>query len=126
VCQQGRFDEGAELHGTAEELADPDDVETKAILQCVRARLLAHRGDLVGAERSAQAAVETLGTIEAPDLRGDCLVTLAEVLVAADRPDEAGAVLQDALDLYVLKGNAVSAERTQALAGELVALAEKS
>ena len=57
-------------------------------------------------------------------MRGDCLVTLAEVLATAARPDEARAALEEALELYELKGNLVSAERARALA-ELAAVAEQ-
>ena len=111
VCEQERYADAAELHTTAEELADDDDVETKAVLRCVRARLLAHDGDLAGAEREAREAVEALRRVEAPDLRGDCLVTLAEVLATAVGADAARAALHEALELYELKGNLVSAER---------------
>ncbi len=62
-------------------------------------------------------------TIESPDLHGDCLVTLAEVL-APGAPDDARAALQQALELYMLKGNLVSAERTRMRIGETVAVAE--
>ncbi|MBM2821974.1 MAG: hypothetical protein HW413_720 [Thermoleophilia bacterium] len=125
VCEQDRYADAAELHTTAEELADDDDVETKAVLRCVRARLLAHDGDLAGAEREAREAVEALRRVEAPDLRGDCLVTLAEVLATAVGPDAARAALHEALKLYELKGNLVSAERALALA-ELAVVAEPS
>jgi len=94
-------------------------------LRCVRSRLLAHDSDLVGAERAARDAVAILDEIESPDLHGDCLVTLAEVLAAAARPDDARAALQEALELYELKGNLVSAERARALV-ELAAVAEQT
>jgi class 3 adenylate cyclase/tetratricopeptide (TPR) repeat protein len=123
VCQQGRYDEASELQRTAEELADDDDVETQAVLRSVRARLLAHQGDLATAERVAREAVEILQTIEAPDMHGDSLVTLAEVL-APIRPEDARAALLEARELYVLKGNLVSAERTLALADGFAALVE--
>jgi Flp pilus assembly protein TadD len=126
VCDQDRYGEVADLFATADDLADDDDVETKAILRCVRARLHAHEGDLGAAERVAREAVDKLRGIEAPDLGGDCLVTLAGILTQASRPDEARAVLQEALDLYERKGNLVSAERTRALVGELTAVVEQT
>ena len=124
ISEQDRYADAAEMYATAEERADEDDVETKAVLLCVRARLLAHDGDLPGAERAAREAVEVLTSIEAPDMRGDCLVTLAEVLATAARPDEARAALEEALELYERKGNLVSADRARALA-ELAARAEQ-
>ena len=125
VCEQGRYEEAASLSATAEELGDDSDVETQVLLRCVRSRLLAHDSDLVGAERAARDAVAILDEIESPDLHGDCLVTLAEVLAAAARPDDARAALQEALELYELKGNLVSAERARALV-ELAAVAEQT
>jgi tetratricopeptide (TPR) repeat protein len=126
VSDQERYGEVADLLATADDLADDDDVETKAILRCVRARLHAHEGDLGAAERVAREAVDKLRGIEAPDLGGDCLVTLAGILALVARHDEARAVLQEALDLYERKGNLVSAERTRALVGELTALVEQT
>jgi len=116
VCDQGRYADAAESYASAMELADADDVETMAVLRCVQARLLAHDGDLAGAEREARAAVEGLARIEAPDLRGDCFVTLAEVLATAARADDARAALARAQELFELKGNLVSAEHARALA----------
>jgi ATP/maltotriose-dependent transcriptional regulator MalT len=126
ICAQGRFEEAAELTAQVESLADPDDVETQAILHCVTAQLQAHRGDLAAAEQAARDAVNTVVGIESPDLRGDCVVTVAQVLAEARRPDEARAALTEALDLYVLKGNLVSAGRTERLLESLPMLAEKS
>ena len=85
----------------------------------MRAHLLARAGELDPAERLAQEAVEMLESIEAPDLHGDCLVALAEVLTEQDRSADARAVLRKAFDLYGLKGNVISADRVLALEGEL-------
>ena len=126
VCAQGRYAEAVELHATAEKLADNDDVETRAVLQCVRARLLAADGALVGAERAAADAVAMLRQIEAPDLRADCTVTLAEILLAALRLEDARTAFEEALALYELKGNRVSAERTRAALSALPEVAEQS
>jgi class 3 adenylate cyclase/tetratricopeptide (TPR) repeat protein len=124
VWDQGRYGDASQWYASAMELADEDDVETMAILRCVQARKLAHDGDLRGAEREARAAVEALARIEAPDLRGDCLVTLADVLAAAARPEDTRAALEEAHELYAFKGNLVSAERIRALA-LLVGVAEQ-
>jgi class 3 adenylate cyclase/tetratricopeptide (TPR) repeat protein len=126
ICSQGRFEEAAELASEVRSLADSDDVETQAILHCVQAQLDIHAGNLAAAEQSARAAVETVAAIESPDLRGDCVVMLATVLAEAGRPDEASAALAEALDLYELKGNVVSAERVRRLSASLPELAEKT
>ena len=124
VLGQGRYEEAASLHAEADMLADAEDIETKTLLRSVRARLLARDEDLAEAERVARKAVAALDGIESPDLRGDCLVTLAEVVAAASRRDEAREILQDAHAQYMLKGNLVSAERALARLDEL-AVAEQ-
>ncbi len=118
VSGQARYQEALELTKTAEELADDDDVEPQAIWRCVRAQLMARSGELATAERLVREAVALLEGIEAPDLHGDCLVALAEVLTAQDRIDDARAALREAFDLYGLKGNLVSADRVLALESE--------
>ncbi|OFW72477.1 MAG: hypothetical protein A2Y55_10035, partial [Actinobacteria bacterium RBG_16_68_12] len=125
VCDQDRYWELQDLLTSAEGIADQDDVETNAILGCVRGRLLASEGDLVAAEQVVRETVDMLRGIEAPDLRGDCLVTLAGILAQASRPGEARAAFEEALELYERKGNLVSAERARALA-ELAAVAEQT
>jgi class 3 adenylate cyclase/tetratricopeptide (TPR) repeat protein len=119
VVEQGRLADAAELYATASELADEKDVETQVILRCVQARLAAD--ELDSAERAAREAVNLLEDIESPDLRGDCLVTLSDLVAAGGRADEARDLLQTALDLYTAKGNVVSAQRTLALMAELPA-----
>jgi class 3 adenylate cyclase/tetratricopeptide (TPR) repeat protein len=126
VCLQGRFEEAGQLHGAANALADADDVEAQALLRSCRARLLAHDGELAEAEHVAREALGVLEGIESPDLRGDCLVTLADVLVVADRREEALTTLEDAVQQYALKGNAVSGDRTLARIDALTAVAEQT
>jgi ATP/maltotriose-dependent transcriptional regulator MalT len=120
VCRQGRYEEATELTATVERLADDADVETQAIRRCVSAQiLLANAGDGAEAERPVREALEIVDS-DSPDLRGDCLVVLAEVLTASDRTDEARLALRQAYDLYSLKGNVVSADRVLSLEGELL------
>jgi hypothetical protein len=51
-------------------------------------------------------------------MQADALIDLADVL-RHTRPDEARVVLEDALERYEQKGNAVSAARVRALLWEL-------
>jgi class 3 adenylate cyclase/tetratricopeptide (TPR) repeat protein len=124
LSRHGRFEEAEEMHSSARALADADDVETQALLDACRARLAAHRGNLAEAEEAARTAVGSLQEIESPDLRGDCLVTLAEVLAAAGRLDEARATLEAAAHEFTLKGNVVSAERALDRHDALLAVAQ--
>jgi tetratricopeptide (TPR) repeat protein len=119
VCRQSRYNEAAELATSAGQLVDDDDVETNALLRCVQARVRADRRDFVSADRLAREAVEMLEQIESPDLRGDCLVTLADILLAADRREDARTALSDAQALYIVKeprgrgSSPLHAQRTQ-------------
>jgi class 3 adenylate cyclase/tetratricopeptide (TPR) repeat protein len=126
VYQQNRLEEAAELLATAEQLADEDDVETQAVWRQIKARLLAQDGDFAGSERVAQEALKVLRGIDAPNLQGDSLFTLGEILAAAGRWEEALAALREAADLYASKGNLVSADRALMLADELPASAAKA
>jgi tetratricopeptide (TPR) repeat protein len=123
VYQQNRYDETVELLETVEKLADEEDVEAQAVWRSVKARLLAHNGDFTTAELVAREAVDLLGEIDAPNLHGDCLVALADVLAMAGWPDGAGVALREAADLYSAKGNLVSADRALTLANALPASA---
>ena len=126
VCEQGRYADAAEWHATAAELADEQDVETQAILRSVQALLLANDLDFPAAEQAAADAVSLLQDIESLDLRADCLLTLANVMAAAKRTDDARAALQQAHDLYALKENRISAERARELMLELGAVTEQA
>jgi tetratricopeptide (TPR) repeat protein len=122
VCQQERFDEGRTLITLAEDLADDSDVETQAVLRCARAQLLVHEGDLVGAEQTAEQAVDIAASIDSPNIQADCLVALAEVRTSATRLEDAREALSAAVRLYQLKGNSVSADRALALLHEPLVL----
>ena len=120
VCGQGRYREAAELNATVEQLADDADVECQAMRRCVSAQILAaDAAEPDEAERLAREALDFVDS-ESPDLRGDCLVVLAEVLTASGRRDEARLALREAYDLYTLKGNVVSADRVLSLESELL------
>jgi class 3 adenylate cyclase/tetratricopeptide (TPR) repeat protein len=120
LCRPGRYREAAELNATVEQLADDADVETQAIRRCVSAQILvAEAGDPDEAEGLAREALEIVDS-ESPDLRGDCLMVLAEILTASGRSDEARLALREAYDLYTLKGNVVSADRALSLESELL------
>lgn len=79
----------------------------------IRAVALAHQDSLDDAERLAREAVELAHLSEQPDSKAQALADLAEVLKIASRPAEAALLVEQALDLYLRKGNAVMAERTR-------------
>ena len=118
VQAQGRQAEAVKLAAAAQEIADEDDVETQALWRRVRAKALAADGRIGEAERLARETIEILAPTDAPVMRADALVDLAEVLQAP--ASERQAALEEALGLYEGKGNAVAAARVRGLLGSFV------
>jgi hypothetical protein len=80
----------------------------------VEAKVLARRGDYASAEWLASEAVQVLGEADAPLMRADALIDLAEVLTQRN-PAEARAALERALELCRLKAMVVPTARTETL-----------
>jgi len=118
VYVQQEHSEADELAVTASQLAAEDDVEAQALWRLVRAKVLSQRGDPLEAERLAREAVFALGESDAPLIRVEALIDLAEVL-KEDQPGEAGAALHRALELCRLKRMTVPTVRVEALLGAL-------
>ena len=115
VCAQGRYEEADRLSRESEQAARPNDIHSHILWRTVRATVLANRGELDAAEKLAREAVAFAAGSDFLDSHGDALTDLAAVLVVADRPMEAMSALEQAVGLYELKGNALSATRTRAL-----------
>jgi class 3 adenylate cyclase/tetratricopeptide (TPR) repeat protein len=81
----------------------------------MKATILARRGELEEAERLARDAATRSQQTDFLNWRGDVLLDLAEVLRAADKPDDARAAVERALALYEQKGNVVSASAARTL-----------
>jgi hypothetical protein len=81
--------------------------------------VLAARGDLEGAERTARDAVEMFADAQTPNLQGDLCLDLAEVLRRAGRPSDAADAVRAALDLFERKGNRPAAAQARELLAEL-------
>jgi tetratricopeptide (TPR) repeat protein len=113
LAVQGKLEEAEEVLATAEALAATDDVDPQVRLRSVRARILARRGDLAGAEQSARDAVEVASRTDYIVLHGDALTVLAEVLEERGAMDEAVAALTEALELFERKQSVVHVEQTR-------------
>jgi ATP/maltotriose-dependent transcriptional regulator MalT len=111
----GRVEEAEAASRRAEELTSPDDIESQALWRGVRAKALAARGDHAGLDL-AEAAVDLIRPTQAPALLAEALEDLAETLVLLGRPERAPFLLEESLDLYVAKGDIVSAARVRAQA----------
>ena len=88
----------------------------------VKAKVLARRGEHAEAERIARQAVAISEQTGILDPKADVYADFAEVLLLAEKPDEAELALEDALALYERKGNVVMAERARLRIKELRAI----
>ena len=107
-CDEGRWDEAAELLASEPPLGDRFFVGIGRL--AVEARLAAHRGEIAEAVTLAEraiAACETLGA--GPNLQARCWLALAEAQRAAGDEFEFDAALARALELYEAKGNVAAA-----------------
>jgi tetratricopeptide (TPR) repeat protein len=111
---QGRYDEAEHVTRISNDAASHDDLITHAIWRGSGARVLAMRGD-PGAERLAREAVEIALQTDCLNMQADALVDVAETLRLLDRGGETRDLLQEAITLYEMKGNIVSATAVAAL-----------
>ena len=111
LLAQGRDEEALELSERLrpERLTVPEDADAQVGWRCVRAKLLARRGDLDEAERLGREAVTIASTADYLDLRANAFADLAEVLHLAGKPEESTAAAKEAIRLYEQKGNIVAA-----------------
>jgi len=100
----------------AEEMADPDDTETQAVLRSVRARLCASADAADLAVELAREAVQLTASTDASVMRANALVALADVLARIGRLSDADVALAEARTLYERKGNVAAVSRLSAFA----------
>ena len=113
VLEQGRDEEAEELAKLSAELAAGDDLLSQILWRGVRARLFAKRAKFDKAEAFAREAVVLAQATDFVNHRADALLDLSQVLKAARRVEEAGTSASEALRLYEIKGNLVSASATR-------------
>jgi tetratricopeptide (TPR) repeat protein len=104
----GRFDEAERFTELAEESAPAQDRVTLATIRGTRAKILAARGDPAGAEAMARDAVSVTEETDDINLRGEALMSLADVLREAHKLGEAREATEEAIELFRRKGNAVA------------------
>jgi hypothetical protein len=109
VYEQGRLDEAEKLTRTSEEAAASDDFMSQAMWRCVRAKVLAERGEFEQAEDLAREGVLIVDRTDWINDRAEVRMCLAKVLQLANRPAEAAGVVREALDLFEQKRNIASA-----------------
>jgi len=113
LCGLGREAEAEPLAEKGREFGDSGDVATQVSLLQAEALLQTSRGDHASAEQLARQAVSWAARSDSLSEQGDSLSTLAEVLEAASRREDAIATWQDALDRYERKRIVPLARRTR-------------
>ena len=98
----------------AAELAASDDRWVQALWRGVRAKVLARRGEHAEAQRLAHEVVTMIADSDLLDQQGGAYADLGEVLVLAEKPGEAAAAFEQALERYERKENIVMADRVRA------------
>jgi tetratricopeptide (TPR) repeat protein len=115
----GRIDEAEAFAAASAETATADDMMSQVLWRTARARILSARGELRAAVALAREAVSLALETESLSEQGDALLHLADMLVLADRYDDARAVARHARDLYERKEHLVGAARAGALLAAL-------
>ncbi len=108
---RGDIDGALDFSAVAEQIGDADDVLTQIPWRSVRAKILAARGDVAAGRRLASEAVDLSAGTPQPRLRADALIDLADVLAASGDQESSEPPLREALRLFELKGDVVSAAR---------------
>jgi DNA-binding SARP family transcriptional activator len=109
LVAQGRLEEAKRWARKAEEHAEPSDLSAQFSWRSAQARILAHDGEHERAQELAREAERIVLETDAINQQGNVLVTLAEVLAAAGRDEEARDALERGVAAYELKGNVVAA-----------------
>ena len=112
---QGKHDEAAAFAAESAQAAPPETVEAQARSLAAVARAASAASNHYRAENIARQAVDRAPQ-DMPNLRGDVMVDLAQVLRAAGREREAMAIADGAARLYEGKGNTASMARIEQFA----------
>ena len=112
---QGLDVESEEWTIVAERIAAEDDVHAQMTWRSVRAKVLAHRGEVGQAVPLAEAAAMLAGSTDGLNARAKVESDLGDVLQVAGRASEAARAFTRAAALYEQKGNIVGATRVRGM-----------
>jgi class 3 adenylate cyclase/tetratricopeptide (TPR) repeat protein len=116
--ERGESEEALALTKEAEQASLDGDVDAQVHWRRVRSKILAGRGDRAEALRLATEAVDLARRTDYLDMRGEACMSHAEVLRLDGQDDEASRMLQEANEMFELKGNVVMAARARASLAE--------
>ena len=119
LYRQSRYQESADLAGTCQELASPEDVASQFLWRSVQAKLLARDGQHQRSDALISEALDLIGGSDWLDWQGNGLMNLAEVRRLGGHIDDAVAALGQASLRFTEKGNVVSARQADELADGL-------
>jgi ATP/maltotriose-dependent transcriptional regulator MalT len=111
LLHEGKFEEAALHADLAAALADPDDTDPQVLWRSVRAALDARNGDADAAVATMDEAVRLAHETDDPILQADVLLDQSELYRMLGREESAEPPLRAALELFVRKGDVVSANR---------------
>jgi tetratricopeptide (TPR) repeat protein len=115
---QGHDDAAEAWTRISETHAGPDDLTAQPSWRSIRAKVLARRGDVPGAEALARDALRLADRTDALNARAKVELDLAETLRLAGRLDESATHVTRAVRLYDLKGNTAAARTARSLLEE--------
>jgi class 3 adenylate cyclase/tetratricopeptide (TPR) repeat protein len=110
LLELDRCEEAEEIAIEAGQLGADDDFVTQCESRQIRALLDARRGRLEEAERLAREAVTITDATDSWSVRGEAMATLAQVLDAGGRRNDAQAAMEEALALFSRKADRAAAE----------------
>ena len=117
VYAEGRYDEVEQLTALSEETATADDVAAQIAWRSARAKAIGRRSTGAEAASLAREAIALADETDFLNTRADARAALAEVLLLADRPNEAAPLVAEARALYDAKGNSTAARLLDELPG---------
>jgi ATP/maltotriose-dependent transcriptional regulator MalT len=113
ALDQGNDDEALAFADETEKVAQPDDFEPHARQACVRAVVLARRGDHAEATGAFEATFATIERTDYTTLQAFAAICRAEVEHLAGRREGERAALEEALRLSGSKGDVLTAARAR-------------
>jgi class 3 adenylate cyclase/tetratricopeptide (TPR) repeat protein len=120
VWLQDRHQEAERLARASREAAAEDDFVSQVLWRAIQAKTLALRGKGDEAEAAARESVGLARQTDFVNMQADALVDLAETLSLLGRCEQVREILEEAIELYDAKGNAVSGAATRATLANLL------
>jgi tetratricopeptide (TPR) repeat protein len=119
LLELDRVDEAVEMTERSRSMTNPEDFASEALWRMAQARIESRGGDHETAERLAREAIAFIAPSDYVSMDGEAHETLARVLAAAGRTDEARQEFAAARERFERKGDLASVERVE---GRLAAL----